>query len=306
MDDTIPERFVDSLKHPLLASSSTEEAPGPLTVGGESGQDRAATDQVSLPALPTNIGQPGSTHAPTLAGQLQMTDMRGYSEVIADLTADGRLWRPGTADVLHVGCGAHAEEKLPAVFRQTGWREIRLDIDPEVSPDFVASITDMHVISDRAVDAVYSSHNIEHLYPHEVSLALQEMHRVLRAGGFAFIKLPDLQEVARHVADGRLEDPLYMSPMGPIAPLDILYGHRPSLAAGNAFMAHRTGFTGETLGNALIKAGFAAVMIQRNPPVFDLTAIAFRTSPDKDQVMKAQAKMLPDPDRPAVLYTATG
>ena len=124
------------------------------------------------------------------------------------------------------------------------WREIRLDIDPEVHPDFVASITDMHVISDGAVDAVYSSHNIEHLHPHDVPLALQEMHRVLKPDGFTLIKLPDLQEVARHVAEGKLEDPLYISPMGPIAPLDILFGHRPSLVGGNAFMAHRTGFTG--------------------------------------------------------------
>src|SRR4051812_33958415 len=125
---------------------------------------------------------------------------------------------PELANVLHVGCGDYAREKLPAVF-QTGWREIRLDIDPGVHPDFVASITDMHVISDGMVGAVYSSHNIEHLYPHEVSLALREMHRVLTPTGFAFIRLPDLQEVARHVAEGRLEDPLYMSPMGPIAPL---------------------------------------------------------------------------------------
>ena len=36
-------------------------------------------------------------------------------------------------DVLHVGCGDYVREKLPPVFR-TGWREIRLDIDPGVNP----------------------------------------------------------------------------------------------------------------------------------------------------------------------------
>jgi hypothetical protein len=120
------------------------------------------------------------------------------------------------------------------------------------------------------------------------------------------IKLPDLQEVTRHVADGKLEDPLYMSPMGPIAPLDILYGHRPSLAGGNAFMAHRTGFTSGTLGAALIKAGFAAVMVQRDLPAFALTAIAFRSRPDAEQLARAQAQMLPAADLPAVLYTSAG
>jgi SAM-dependent methyltransferase len=208
-----------------------------------------------------------------------------------------------SAQVLHVGCGVYHREKLPAVF-QTGWHEIRLDIDPEVHPDVVASITDMRAILDRAVDAVYSSHNIEHLFPHEVPLALREMRRVLKPNGFALIKLPDLQEVARHVAEGKLEDPLYMSPMGPIAALDILFGHRPSLADGNTFMAHRTGFTGETLGAALIRAGFAAALVQRDLVGFCLIAVAFRSKPAGEDVTNAQARMLPAADQPAVLYAA--
>jgi SAM-dependent methyltransferase len=210
---------------------------------------------------------------------------------------------PIVADVLHVGCGVHATEKLHPMFRHAGWREIRLDIDPDVKPDVVASIIDMRVISDAAVDAVYSSHNVEHLYPHEVPIALREMNRVLKANGFAFIKLPDLQEVARFIADGRLEDPLYNSPMGEIAPLDILYGHRPSLARGNTFMAHRTGFTGTTLGAALIAAGFAAVMVQRDLPTYSLTAIAFRRRPDAEHTAIWRARLVPAADRPTLLYT---
>ncbi len=139
---------------------------------------------------------------------------------------------------------------------------------------------------------MYSSHNIEHLYAHEVPVALREMHRVLKPTGFLLITLPDLQEVARHVAEGRLDEALYMSPMGPIAPLDILFGHRPSLEKGNMFMAHRTGFTGGTLAAALIDVGFAAAIVQRNPAAYCLTAIAFRTRPDDEQVVKAQAQML--------------
>jgi hypothetical protein len=92
--------------------------------------------------------------------------------------------------------------------------------------------------------------------------------------------------------------------MGPIAPLDILFGHRPSLASGNVFMAHRTGFTGGTLAAALIKAGFAAVLVQRETSAFALTAIAFCSAPDKEQLARAQAQMLID--YPAVLYTSAG
>jgi Methyltransferase domain len=124
-------------------------------------------------------------------------------------------------DVLHVGCGGYVLEKLPPVFR-TGWREIRLDIDPGVNPDVVANIIDMRAIADASVEAVFSSHNLEHLYPHEVPLALREMCRVLKLSGMALIILPDLQEVVRHIADGGLEDPMYDSAMGPIAPIDIV------------------------------------------------------------------------------------
>ncbi len=206
--------------------------------------------------------------------------------------------------VLHVGCGSPGGERLPPVFAGADWREIRLDIDPGVRPDFVASITDMRMIGDAHADAVYSSHNVEHLFPHEVKLALREMRRVLKPDGFGLFKVPDLQEVARHIADGKLEDPLYISPMGPIAPIDILYGHRPSLAEGNEFMAHRTGFTSATLGAALVEAGFAAAMVQRDITAFALVAVAFRETPDADRLAAAQARMLTAPDRPAVLYSA--
>jgi SAM-dependent methyltransferase len=164
----------------------------------------------------------------------------------------------------------------------------------------------MDGVPDGSFDAVFSSHNVEHLYPYEVALALREMRRVLKSTGFALLTLPDLQEVARHVAEGRLDDPLYASTMGPIAPLDILYGHRPSLAAGNLFMAHHTGFTADTLGATLIKAGFAGALIQRDASAFALTAIAFPSTPSDEQIATAQAQMLTAPDRAAILYTNAG
>ena len=170
------------------------------------------------------------------------------------------------------------------------------------SPD----LTDMQVISDGSVDAVYSSEAIENLYPHEVPLALREMYRVLKPTGFTLIRLPDLQEVARHVAAGKLEEPLYISPVGPITPLDILYGHRPSLASGNAFKSPRTGFTSTTLAAALINAGFGAAIVQRDSAAFRLTALAFRSLPDEVQMARTQAQMLLAADHPAVLYTPAG
>jgi tetratricopeptide (TPR) repeat protein len=259
---------------------------------------------VNLGVLLESVGQPEAALA-VWQQALQPDEARAMLLDHRALLAEACRGK-GAADVLHVGCGDYAREKLPPIFRHAGWREVRLDIDQAVKPDLVASMTDMRVVADGDFEAVYSSHNIEHLYPHEVPVALQEMRRVLKPSGFLLITLPDVQEVARHIAEGKLDDPLYMSAMGPIAPLDILFGHRPSLASGNLFMAHRTGFTSGTLAAALIGAGFAAALVQRNPAGYCLTAVAFRSPPNDEQLAMAQAQILQASDLPAVLYTLNG
>jgi trans-aconitate methyltransferase len=179
--------------------------------------------------------------------------------------ATAQIIAPPARTVLHVGCGPADPTKLPAAFFPTGaWQEMRLDIDPGVSPDIVASITDMAVVASGSVQAVWSAHNLEHLWAHEVPLALAEFHRVLAPGGFALVTMPDLQQVAALVAEGKLEDAAYISAMGPIAALDMLYGHRASIASGNGFMGHRTGFVATTLARHLEHVGFANVRVQRD------------------------------------------
>jgi hypothetical protein len=174
--------------------------------------------------------------------------------------------------VLHVGCGPRSANALPDLFQGAEWREVRLDIDPRVQPDYVADICDMGVIHSASMDGLYSSHNIEHLYPHDVPRALAEFHRVLNEGGVLAIATPDIQRVAPFVAAGNLENPLYVSPDGPIAAIDMIYGHRAPMAAGNLFMAHKTAFTAGSLANQLLAAGFSDVRILRKG--FDLLALA--------------------------------
>jgi hypothetical protein len=60
---------------------------------------------------------------------------------------------------LHVGCGGSRKEDAAPGFRGDKWREIRLDMDSAAKPDIVASMTDMALVPDAAVDAIYSSHN---------------------------------------------------------------------------------------------------------------------------------------------------
>ena len=70
--------------------------------------------------------------------------------------------------VLHVGCGPQNPEALHPVFRHPQWQELRLDINPAVKPDIVGSMTDMQAVADDSVDAIWSFHNLDHLFAHEV------------------------------------------------------------------------------------------------------------------------------------------
>lgn len=182
--------------------------------------------------------------------------------------------------LLHVGCGAANPARLPTLFAQ-GWQEIRVDLDAVVKPHILCSIAHLACIRDQAVDAIYSSHNLEHLYDHEVSQALGGFHRVLANTGFAIITLPDLQQIAAWIVNDHLETTAYQSKIGPITPIDMLYGHRGMIAKGNKLMAHNTGFTATRLKALLWQAGFADVRV-RQGTAFDLWAVACKQIPSLD------------------------
>jgi protein O-GlcNAc transferase len=131
-------------------------------------------------------------------------------------------------------------------------------------------------VPDRSVDAVFSHHNIEHVFAHEVPQALAEFLRVLRPGGLALIATPDLQALGRVIAAGRLEETLYRAPVGDIAALDVVYGLRRDIESGREYMAHRTGFTGRTLARRLNAAGFVQIQIAKTDEDLVLWARARR------------------------------
>lgn len=139
--------------------------------------------------------------------------------------------------VLHVGCG-----NTPMHEFLDGYKEVRLDIDPSVNPDIVASLTDMGDIG--PFDAVYGSHVLEHFAPHEVVKVMSECLRVLKPRGMVVIIVPNLEKVRP------TREVVYDSPAGPITGLDMFYG-KESLVAVNPYMAHKTGFVVETLKEAL-------------------------------------------------------
>ena len=123
----------------------------------------------------------------------------------------------------------------------------------------ITTMTDLSMIKDNEYDAIYSSHNIEHLFAHEVDIALEEFSRVLDNEGEIFITCPDMARAAEEIIKGNFLGVLYESRAGPISAIDILFGHRESLRNGQHHMAHRVGFTLKILLGLLKAHGFNTV-----------------------------------------------
>ena len=174
---------------------------------------------------------------------------------------------------LHVGCGPQNKTSIKG-FNHADWSEVRFDIDPQVNPDIEGTLTDMTLVKTASMDAIFSSHNIEHVYPHEVPKALGEFLRVLNDDGFVVLTCPDLQTVCEAIVKDQLLEPLYQSPAGPISPIDILYGHRGFIAQGNTYMAHRGGFTAKSLTQVFLESGFKQVLTAKRAAAYDLWIFA--------------------------------
>ena len=90
-------------------------------------------------------------------------------------------------------------------------------------------------------------------------------------------------------AAGNLENTVYESPAGPVAAIDMVFGFRPSVARGNAFMAHRTGYTADSLGKKFSAAGFQRINVERKR--LDLWVIAYKPLTVADQFQPILATM---------------
>ena len=193
---------------------------------------------------------------------------------------------------LHVGCGPQKKSQIQW-FNKDSWKEIRFDIDKNVNPDIVGTLTDMKSVETGSVDAIYSSHNIEHIFPHEVPIALKEFYRVLKEDGIVVITCPDLQSAGEAIVQDKLFESLYESTMGSVTAFDILYGHRKTTADGNVFMIHKGGFTYSSLNSSFFKAGFKARYGGRRPQGCDLFLVAFKQKKPEEEIKKIANPFFP-------------
>lgn len=175
---------------------------------------------------------------------------------------------------LHAACGTNNKARTTRELNTPEWEEVRMDAAPEANPDVVSTLLDMAQLEDASFDAVFTAHSLERLYPHQVGPALANILRVLKDDGYLIVACSDLQAACALIAEDKLLEPAYESPAGPVAPIDILYGFRPALAAGMERHACNCGFTSRALMGTLGQVGFASLWSARNPQTFTLVAIA--------------------------------
>ena len=194
--------------------------------------------------------------------------------------------------LLNVGCGKSNISELHG-FKDSDWKEIRFDIDKDVNPDVLGSLTDMSLVETSSIDAIYSAYNIDHIYAHEVPKAFKEFYRVLKDDGIVVLRCPDIQKVCEVISQDKLFEPLYESPIGPIYPIDILFGNRNQIAAGNEFMAKKVGFTYSVLDKTFSEAGFQARYGGRMPNNGgELAIVAFKQRKSEEEIKKVADPLL--------------
>ena len=185
----------------------------------------------------------------------------------------------GVKKVLNVGGNSKAISLPP---QYANFNHLLLDIDPRGSPDIVCDARELTGLKGGQFDAIYCSHNLEHYYRHDVPRVLAGFLHVLKDGGFAQIRVPDINEVMRVTIERGLDidDVLYTSAAGPIMVLDVLYGYSVEIeTSGQDFYAHKTGFTEKSLLAALERAEFSKTYSMTGN--LEISAIAFKGKPDQ-------------------------
>jgi len=190
---------------------------------------------------------------------------------------------------LHVGCGPKRKESTTNVFNSDEWEEITLDIDPNCNPNIIGSMTDLSMIEDNSFDAVYSSHNIEHLFVHEAVLAVKEFFRVIKDTGYVMIVCPDIISTCEAILEKGPLEPLYYlkNPQTGeldknlyVSGIDILYGWRLPIQNGNHYMAHKFAYSEKTLTSLFIESGFKKVACTSRKSAYDINLIGFKKDHD--------------------------
>ena len=174
---------------------------------------------------------------------------------------------------LQINAGGQITGETLPLFRSTEWSN--------ASPAWIDDLQPIgqgdHALSSgngKSIQAIFLNHYLPCCYTHEVPALLNHCLTSLSDTGFLIITCPDFITIAHEILAYGLTHPSYSSAAGPIAPIDMIFGHRPTLAEGHTAMAHHSGYTQSSLVALLSEAGFKSVRALARPEQFELVAVA--------------------------------
>lgn len=180
----------------------------------------------------------------------------------------------GKKRVLHIGLSSAVPGQLHKGFTADEWDCVRLDPDPNVKPDLRSNVTDLEGVEVGSFDAVWVPHVLQRLHPHDAASMLHKIFRAIKDECFVVLQVPDARTAATYVANNRPHDTVYTAPVGDITAMDMLYGYSKIIAKGAYHLAHRYGYTAESLANLLRDSGFCSITVRFEG--YDLFAVAHR------------------------------
>lgn len=131
---------------------------------------------------------------------------------------------------LNLGCGCQLPKGWTNVDYALGARLMRIPFFRTVNKKFhlfnmewddnifLHDLTTPFPWSDNSVDAIYSSHTLEHLSREQGRKFLRQCHRVLRSGGVIRIVVPDLSCMVRRYMEGELKAEDFVEALGVLYP----------------------------------------------------------------------------------------
>lgn len=142
---------------------------------------------------------------------------------------------------------------LGGIGRDGEWKTVNTDVSVRQAPDFVADITaHAHqlesIFQPESIDIIRCIHTLEHLPNWDILPTLEYWRRFLKTGGKLWIVVPDLGEMAKDYASGRIPFEVFAA-VAYVPPSRTI--NRP------ATEEHRWGWSYDTLCQDLLKAGYS-------------------------------------------------
>ena len=161
--------------------------------------------------------------------------------------------------VLNLDPTGHSVVSAIPLFQEKDWQIVEHAPDQRGQSVSLSEPDWLPTLASNAIRAIVASHNLPRYFVHDVEKMLGDYHRILTDDGFVIAVCSDLKAISAVIMAQGVSGTVYESPAGPITALDLVFGHQDSLKQGLFSMAHRSGFTLESLIAAFEQAGFASV-----------------------------------------------